>query len=266
MAFTALTRLKTKASRSPPFTTKGTNKKYMSQPVYAPWLRIALIPFCLLLLVALLFFSLHYCLLATDLFEEEYTRLDHARRMGMSTDDLVRATQQMVAYMAGRADSIDLEVTVNGAPVSMFNDRERAHMVDVRALYLGWKRAASFFVALFFAAVVFAFALLKRRAVCQLARSFSLSSGLFLALLVFLGAWVLLDFSSFWTNFHYLFFSNDLWQLDPATSRMINMMPLELFYAIVLRIAETFLLVWALLWGLSAILAGKDKRCRQYAS
>lgn len=200
-----------------------------------------------LLLIAMLFGSLQSILNDEDWFFEEYRKLDQGSYMGMSTEDLVAATMSMIHYMQGKIDSIDLMVTVDGEQVSMFNDRERAHMVDVRALYLGWQ---TFQIIALVAAViilVLAFLVLKKDALLPLCRGFLWGSALLLLIVAALGIWVVLDFNAFWTAFHHLFFTNDLWMLDPLTSRMINMMPGELFYDIVVLIVVRFILPWVLL-------------------
>jgi hypothetical protein len=67
----------------------------------------------------------------------------------MQTEELTDATMRMIDYMEGKAPDIDLTVTVNGERVSMFNDRERAHMADVRALYQSFSRFATVTAAVF---------------------------------------------------------------------------------------------------------------------
>lgn len=205
--------------------------------------RLLLAAASLLLLVGLLFGCLRSLITSRVFFFEEYTRLDNAKEMGMSTEDLTDATMHMVAYMEGVIDSIDLEVTAYGERVSMFNDRERAHMVDVRTLYQNWRLAAQAFLGLYILCAIFI--LWKRKPVRVLTHGFFHGSIALCAIALVIGGWVLLDFNSFWNAFHHLFFSNDLWLLDPATSRMINMMPLPLFYSIVLRMAGRFGLIWA---------------------
>ena len=72
--------------------------------------------------------------------------------------------------------------------------------------------------------------------------------------LAFVGAiivWALLDFDQFWLNFHYLFFDNDLFLLDPNTEILINMVPSTFFQDLVIRIILLFsgliLVIWLLL-------------------
>ena len=120
-------------------------------------------------------------------------------------------------------------------------------MADVRQLYLGWH---TFQIAAFAFAVlilIVAFALYKQDAWLPLCRGFLWGSGILLLIILLFGIWVVLDFDSFWVAFHHLFFDNDLWLFDPSTSRMINMMPVTLFYDITVLIVLRFVLPWAVL-------------------
>ena len=64
-----------------------------------------------------------------------------------------------------------------------------------------------------------------------------------LAFFACIGIWAAVDFNSFWVSFHHVFFTNDLWLLDPASSRMIRMFQEEFFAAMVARILVWFLAI-----------------------
>jgi D-alanyl-D-alanine carboxypeptidase len=49
------------------------------------------------------------------------------------------------------------------------------------------------------------------------------------------------DFDHYWRIFHTIFFTNDLWLLDPSTDMLINIVPLEFFIALVERCALLFI-------------------------
>ncbi len=220
----------------------------------------------ILLIVGLLFSCLQWVMNDRAYIEDTYARLDHARKMGMSTEDLVAATMRMIDYMEGSVDSIDLDVTVRGETVSMFNEQERVHMEDVRALYQAWRNARGF--CLMAAVVLFVLAALLMRGqgglkiCCQ---GFLIASGVMLVCIAALGIWVATDFTSFWIAFHHLFFTNDLWMFDAATSRMINMMPEEFFSGIVIRFALWAIGIWAVLCVVCAVLLGVMRRRRKRA-
>lgn len=220
------------------------------------WLRLVSALLSLLAIVAALFFTLKSLINSEDFFAREYTKIGNAQAMGMHTDDLTAATMRMIDYMEGRVETIDMEVTVHGVRVNMFNERESAHMVDVRALYLGWRTAAWIFLALYIALILL---LLVKKAPWQIVRAFLAAALLFVVLLLVLCAFAVADFDAFWTAFHHVFFSNDLWLLDPATSRMINMMPLQLFYDIVLQLVLRFALPFVAAATLCGVLLRRKK-------
>ena len=49
------------------------------------------------------------------------------------------------------------------------------------------------------------------------------------------------DFTKYFTIFHEIFFTNDLWLFDPSTDLMIRMLPEGFFYDMVMRIGLYFL-------------------------
>ncbi len=196
----------------------------------------------MLLLVALLFMSLSVLLHNSAFFEREYAALRLSESMGISTKELVAALMRVIDYMDGKAEDIRITVSVNNEETLMFNEREEAHMVDVRNLYMGFKITSWVILGLYAALV---YVLYKTPKV--LSKAFLHASAISLLLGLLALFWVVLDFSSFWVAFHKLFFTNDLWQLDPTSSRMIVMMPLEFFYNIISRLALIFGAVWLIL-------------------
>lgn len=138
-----------------------------------------------------------------------------------------------------------------GLSDTLFTQRERLHMVDVLDLFAGGRRMAlgCFWVAA--GMVVLSLALGGRR---------SLGSGLVIGIAGFVGAglcialWAAMDFSGWFETMHILVFTNDLWQLDPAKSRLINMMPLSFFMRAVKVIGLRFLAGALALFGVALLL------------
>ena len=56
-----------------------------------------------------------------------------------------------------------------------------------------------------------------------------------MAVLAVLGGMFVSDFTRYFTEFHHIFFNNDLWLFDPATSRLINIVPEAFWSRIALR-------------------------------
>lgn len=182
----------------------------------------------------------------------EFTKLGVAEKMGIGNADLVRAMSRLVDYMEGDADDIGVEVTQDGEKVEMFSlEQEVTHMKDVREIYLQIESYRDIGVLAMLILFLFAAVVDFRRAPQRLSQGYL--SGSFVALLLFgfLGTWAALDFSNFWTFFHEMLFWNDLWLFDMTESRMINMLPEDMFADIVRNIAVYSAAIIAALIALS---------------
>ncbi len=168
----------------------------------------------------------------------EFTALGISEEMGISNADLVRAMTQLVDYMEGDADDINVEVTLNGEKVNMFDlDQEAEHMQDVRTIYMTIASYRDVGVLVMLILFLFAAVVDFRKAPQRLAQGYLSGSFVMLLIFGFLGTWAALDFSNFWTFFHQMLFWNDLWLFDATESRMINMLPEDIFAAIIGRVA-----------------------------
>lgn len=200
--------------------------------------------------VVLMLTSIDIIVFNKGFFHKQYTKLDTAESMNMSIGDLDKATDVLLDYIKGKKDSIDLEVVVAGERVEMFNQREKDHMVDVRDLYvmmLNVRRGLMVFVALVALVALGLFDFMNYR---QSARNIMDSFKGVLLVIGAIGFYAILDFNSFWTMFHELLFSNDLWLLDPRTDRMINMFPEPFFKAMVMRIILAFVVILSLKYAM----------------
>lgn len=216
--------------------------------VYTALLAIA----ALLIIIAVLFTSLQICINQRNWYYESYVKYGTAKETQISDEEMTEAIFRLIDYMEGRAGSIQLSVTENGQTVEMYNRQEIDHMVDVRALYQAWRAVRTYGGIL--AAITIAVCMLtlpKGQRIGMLCRGFLIAAAVFGAVLIVLGIWVAVDFNSFWTEFHHLFFTNDLWLMDYRTCRMIRICPLQLFNDIVVRFALMFLVPFALMLALA---------------
>lgn len=176
----------------------------------------------------------------TSFYAKWHEKLGISQVTGMSSDDLASAMEVCLLYLADDIDSMYVEADVFGEKREVFNEREKTHMIDVKALYQGadtlknicWAVAAVLFIAVLFLTRTEN----KIKYPRTMGRAALIAEGGSLALLGAIGAYVALDFNSFWTRFHGVFFTNDLWLLDPRTDIMIQMLPGELFNALVAKI------------------------------
>ena len=216
----------------------------------------------LLVILALLMLCLRFTINNRDYFLKTYQAMDIEAQIGISAEDSTDAIMAMIDYMEGRRQDIQLEVTEYGKAVTMFNQQEIDHMVDVRNLYQRFCLVE--YIGLVILAGLWWAMLWARRRKPALAGLFR--GGLWRALAVFgcilviLGIYSLVDFYDLWTRFHYMFFTNDLWLMDYNTCRMIRICPLDLFSGIIARFTALGLCGLALVSGITAFLGRAPKK------
>lgn len=113
----------------------------------------------------------------------------------------------------------DFDVAVDGRPV--LNERERAHMRDVRGVFAGF-----YSLALAGAAVLAAAWWVGRRDQRRAFRGRVRAGGLGLAVgTVVVGGLGVLFFEPAFELFHRLFFAEGSWTFDPRTERLVQLFP-----------------------------------------
>ena len=80
--------------------------------------------------------------------------------------------------------------------------------------------------------------------------SLCMGTGLFFALITALGLIISTDFTKYFIMFHHIFFTNDLWILDPSTDLLINIVPEPFFVDTAARIGVTFAAATILLFAI----------------
>lgn len=148
---------------------------------------------------------------------------------GKSMDSLSEISSALRAYLKrGEGDIL--------APY--FSASEIDHMVDVYALFKLMRTLTVFILGL--AALSLYILSLRigwRRTLKMTGES---AIGVLVALLLF-SIIVAFNFHAAWFKFHEIFFSNDLWLMDPEKDLMIQMLPEPFFFGMVKRIGLTVL-------------------------
>ena len=209
----------------------------------------------LVLLFSAAFFTVSLILKDGDAIEQKYKELEVSELVGIGTPDLSRATTALLDYMRGDRVNIKVEAKVNGVDEKdvFFHEKEIVHMAEVQTLWLGLDAFAKVGVIVGAALFLIGFLLIergKKRAI--LSSGIFWGCGIFGGALAFLGIWAIMDFSSFWTVFHFLIFPSSLFQylsaggtaqamnelnwILPAESYMIRMLE-PIFPSLVLRCA-----------------------------
>ena len=163
--------------------------------------------------------------------------------------------------MEGKSEDMVVYATVNGVNREVFNEQETVHMQDVNALVRGFSvfRYAAFGVAA--AALLSFFLVCKKERLAALSRILLTAGGCLIVIFAALGLWAAVDFSSFWTSFHHLLFTNDLWLMDPRTSIMINMFPAQFFFNFIMTfLGRAALCIGLPMLGSGAVLVWRRKK------
>jgi integral membrane protein (TIGR01906 family) len=170
----------------------------------------------------------------------EQGRVQATAWTGFTEPQLREATDSILADLIFGPPVFDVEV--DGAPV--LNDRERAHMRDVRGVFIGFFVAA--LVGLVGALVIAA----RRRGDERRHTWRAVRTGAIglTVLLVIGGAISFVAFAALFEVFHRLFFAGGSYTFDPSTERLVQLFPFRFWQ-------ETAIAVGAVCIALAAIVA-----------
>lgn len=200
--------------------------------------RIVLGLLSFVVLCGLVVLSVELVVFDKGFYASEYSKLNTAQAIGIQEEDLMKTTTQLLEYVKGNNDDLTMRYDIHGFNRQVFSQKEIDHMVDVRDLYLTARnvRRMGMMVLLGLLAYGLIDKTQRHQRIKQLAQSIIDSLIVMGAVVVFLGAFYLIDFNRFWTTFHELMFTNDLWLLDPRTDILIQMVPTQFFIDCVGRI------------------------------
>ena len=194
-------------------------------------------------------------------YEKEYEKYGVLSDLEMEMSDVMEVTEEMMAYLHGDREDLVVNTVVAGEEREFFNDREKAHMVDVLKLFMGGFRIRTIAIVIAAASLVGMF-LTKVNWKRVMPKSFLIGTGVITVLTGSIGALFVSDFNKYFIMFHHMFFDNDLWLLDPKTDLMIRMLPEGFFLDMVIRIGSIFLIVLGicLLVSIVCVLKNKNKK------
>lgn len=179
---------------------------------------------------------------------------------GMSADEVRTVMHELLLYCRGDRDNLDMQAVINGQMREVFDEREKEHMVDVQKLFVrGFVLRTVMIVAFFFFLLVLIY-FARKRTLRELARGWIITVSVLGVLLVALGIYFAVDFDQAWTQFHLIFFTNDLWLLYDNEMLIVLLLPLfdGIVQAVMIYSAVSLAVVTAL-----AILAMRLTRGRK---
>lgn len=172
-------------------------------------------------------------------YQKEYEKYDVKTDLDMEMDDIMYVTKEMMAYLRGDREELSVTTKIEGEVQDFFNEQDRVHMYDVQQLFIGGLRLRLAALAVLVVCIVLLIRS-RQRWVAALCKAYWIGLGVFLAALGGLAYLFSRDFTKYFTVFHEIFFTNDLWIFDPANDYMIRMLPEGFFYDMAARIAVMF--------------------------
>lgn len=201
-----------------------------------------------LLPLTILLTTVQFISFDTNHYLDKYEEYDIPRTTGISLKDLHDITDKLTDYLKDDTDNLRIEKHIDGEKEEVFGEREVLHMIDVKELFIKGLKIRNISLILLVLSII-AITFRDRR---SLGQALIVSSILSLGSMILLSLLMYIDFNKYFTYFHEMFFSNDLWLLDPKTDVLIQMLPLEFFYSMATKIAIIFIieLIIVILLGL----------------
>lgn len=217
---------------------------------------IFIVLFVILVPIMLLLTDVQLVAYNRSYFRAEYGKYGIPEHIGMSMDNLMNSTEKLLSYLENKRDDLDFEASFNKGNEEFFSQRDKQHMIDVKGLFLKGRfiRDFSFFYSLIIILLVFRKKPFKSQ-MRKLAGYGIVIAAVGIIPVIILVILMNIDFYKYFTVFHKIFFSNDLWLLDPAADRLINIFPQDFFTDMAFSISYMYIAeMAAILIGSLAIL------------
>ena len=211
------------------------------------------VPAFLLFLVA---GSVAWAINDPGLYRNGFERYGISQRTGITDADLDRIGGELRTYFNTGTEPLDVRAPVYGVEQQIFNDREIAHMYDVKRLVRGTYWVAIGAAAWIVVVAATGFASQRRNYIPTAARAAVWAGGVTVVSLFGFGLAAVIGFGQLFLLFHRLSFANDLWILDPSTDYLLIMFPGGFWFNATIRVALTAVLgaVLLLAVGIAALL------------
>lgn len=192
-----------------------------------------------------------------NFYDLQYEKLNVYNTIGISSKELDIVTDKLLGYIKDDYKDIKVIANINGVNREVFNERETLHMVDVKNLYLDAINIRNLSILLSASFLILYFILNKKIDFYDFFKSFKSSFLFILFSILGISVYAYTDFYDFWMNFHYLFFTNDLFILNPNTDILIMMVPQQFFMNLVFKIIFYFIISISLIFIILYLLGRK---------
>lgn len=158
-------------------------------------------------------------------------------RTGLPIHELDSAADQIKGYFANDAERLDVRVNTSSGTISLFDEREILHMIDVKHLMRIVASTSVWTGVILVITAAIGLAIRRHQFWTSLSRWLRFTAliwGIAMAIILIVA---IVDFTWIFTQFHLLSFANDLWQLDPYRHYLLLLFPERFFLEATLFIA-----------------------------
>ena len=226
------------------------------------WYRVTITFTMLLVIFALLITGFQLAVYGDShygFYKKEYEKYRVTDDLNMKIDNVMAVTEHMMAYLIGKEEKLSIVTDVDGEHQDFFNEQDRLHLADVRNLFLGGLKLRNYAVIL---AIILMIVLRAKKADFRrlVPQGYLQALFVYFILAAILGVAMSIDFTSCFTLFHKLFFTNNLWIFDPETDYMIRMLPEGFFSDMVIRVGVIFIVLLAVPGVTAVVYSWKRKK------
>lgn len=196
--------------------------------------RILFIIISILLNIIILLSCVQIVAYDINYYKIQYYEHDVYNQIGIEESELIKSTQKLLDYIKDKRNNLDFKANIRGEMVDFFSERDKMHMIDVKNLFqIGYiiRNGLALIIVVIIYILKFNNSLKINVGKCLL--FFPIIGVIPFLILIIL---IKIDFNRYFTIFHEMFFTNDLWLLDPVTDRLVNIFPEEFFANIAIRI------------------------------
>lgn len=173
------------------------------------------------------------------LYRRGFDRYDISLYSGIAPADLERVGAELRRYFNSTQEPLQARAAVFGMERDLFNQREVAHMKDVKHLIWGTYAVAAIAGLYLLTATAAGFIRQGQTFTPRLARLLLAGGLATLGIIAAIGGFALVGFDTLFLLFHRISFANDLWQLNPRSDYLLIMFPLGFWFDATMRVALT---------------------------
>jgi len=187
------------------------------------------------LMNSLLLTSVQLVAFDINVYNKAYDKYNLYETTQLSKSDYVDISHKILEYLLGKEDTLCNSAAIHDNNKNLFNPKELSHMEDVKSLFrAGYIIRSLSFISLIL--LIILMLVINKGQKKYAGKAIFYSSIISLLLTIFFIALINTDFYNYFTVFHEILFTNDLWLLNPKTDLLINMFPLDFFNAMAVRI------------------------------